>query len=261
MSALRVGSYNLWVCYWPRSRTYDRAAMVRGMLSHLDVVGTQEGTGAHLALLTGGTGFAAVGRPRDGGTTGEYSAILYRTARLAVLDSGDFWFSSTPDVPSAGWDAPDYRRLCTWARFEDLHTGARFWFLNSHFDHEGVRARAASARLLLSRIEAITGGGPAIVTGDLNAEPDSEPLRILLGGGLLDSRAASATPPEGPETTFTYLVDPERPAPGPRQRIDYVLVTPDIAVERYAVLDARPDGFHPSDHDPVVASLRLPGVR
>lgn len=260
MSAgLRVGTYNLWVAHWPATRTYDRAPLVRAALDHVDVLGTQEGTAAHLAALTG-DGFAAVGGSRDGGTTGEHSAVLYRTARLAVLATGDFWLSPTPDVPSTGWDAPTYRRLCTWARFRDLATGARFALLNAHLDHEGARARLESARLLLDRAAAVAEGWPVVLTGDLNAEPGSEPLRVLLGGGLRDSRSASTTPPAGPATTFTRVLDPDAPVPAdaPRQRIDHVLVSRDVEVASYAVLDARPGGRHPSDHDPVVATLRFP---
>jgi endonuclease/exonuclease/phosphatase family metal-dependent hydrolase len=286
-AALRVGTYNLWVAHWPATRTYGRAPLVRAALDHVDVLGTQEGTTAHLAALTDGTGFAAVGRSRDGGTTGEHSAVLYRPARLAVLATGDFWLSPTPEVPSTGWDAPTYRRLCTWARFRDRATGARFALLNAHLDHEGARARLESARLLRARAAEIAAGGPVVLTGDLNAEPGSAPLRVLLGdagadagagagapvvgvGGwagdgapgpaLVDARAASATPPAGPATTFTQVLDPDAPVPAeaPRQRIDHVLVSPDVAVESYAVLDARPGGRHPSDHDPVVATLRFP---
>ncbi|MCG7285500.1 endonuclease/exonuclease/phosphatase family protein [Cellulomonas sp. ACRRI] len=272
-AALRVGTYNLWVAHWPATATYDRLPLVRAALDRVDVLGTQEGTSAHLAALTEGTGFAAVGRSRDGDGAGEHSAILYRTARVAVEATGDFWLSPTPDVPSTGWDATRYRRLCTWARLRDRTTGSTFALLNAHLDHEGARARVESARLLLARAAEVAGDGPVVLTGDLNAEPGSEPLRVLLAGPaagaggaatrgrLVDARAASATPPSGPSTTFTELVDPDGPAPGPgapRRRIDHVLVSPDVAVEAYAVLDARPGGRHPSDHDPVVATLRLP---
>jgi endonuclease/exonuclease/phosphatase family metal-dependent hydrolase len=256
---LRVGSYNLWVAHWPATPAYDRSALVRAVLDHVDVLGTQEGTRAHLEALTAGTGFAAVGRSRDGGTTGEHAAILFRTGRVALMDSGDFWLSPTPDVPSAGWDAA-YRRLCTWGRFRDLETGATFVLLNAHLDHEGTRARLESARLLVARVRAVAGGGPVVLTGDLNAEPGSAPLRALLDGGLVDARAVSVAPPAGPRTTFTPLDDrghPDRDHPG-RRRIDYVLVSPGTAVDSHAVLDARPGGHFPSDHDPVVATVRLP---
>jgi endonuclease/exonuclease/phosphatase family metal-dependent hydrolase len=260
---LRVGSYNLWVAHWPATATYDRAPLVRAALDHVDVLGTQEGTREHLAALTAGTGFAAVGRSRDGGTTGEHSAILYRTERLRVLGTGDFWLSETPELPSTGWDAA-YRRLCTWGRFQDLGTGATFVLLNAHLDHEGTRARLESARLLVTRVRALAGDGPAVVTGDLNAEPGSEPLRALLGGGLVDARAVSRTPPVGPEATFTPLDDPDDPdrprGPG-RRRIDYVLVSPDVVVGHHAVLDSRPGGRFPSDHDPSVVVQVQPAVR
>lgn len=275
-AALRVGTYNLWVAHWPATATYDRLPLVRAALDHVDVLGTQEGTRAHLAALTDGTGFAALGRSRDGDGSGEHAAILYRPERVAVLATGDFWLSPTPEVPSTGWDAR-FRRLCTWARLRDRATGSTFAVLNAHLDHEGERARRESARLLLARAAEVGGGGPVVLTGDLNATPGSEPLRVLLGGpaaggalagggdspgvALVDARAASATPPTGPSTTFTELLDPDGPAPGAgavRQRIDHVLVTPDVTVEAYAVLDARPGGRHPSDHDPVVATLHLP---
>lgn len=257
---LRIGSYNLWVAHWPRTATYDRAPLVRSALDHVDVLGTQEGTAAHLAALTDGTGFAAVGRSRDGGTAGEHAAILYRTARLRLRESGDFWLSRTPDVPSTGWDAT-YPRICTWARFEDRRTTAPFLLLNAHLDHEGAQARLRSAHLLLDRAAVLAGRHPVVVTGDLNAEPGSAPVRVLLDGGLADSRTVSRTPPTGPATTFTPLADPDdgaRPgAAGGRQRIDYLLAGPGVVVEQHAVLGARPGGRHPSDHDPVVATVRL----
>jgi len=256
---LRIGSYNLWVAHWPRTATYHRAPLVRAALDHVDVLGTQEGTVAHLAALTDGTGFAAVGRSRDGGATGEHTAVLYRTRRLRLRGSGDFWLSPTPDVPSTGWDAT-YRRICTWVRLEDRRTGAVLVLLNAHLDHEGARARVHAARLLLDRAAVVAGPDPVVVTGDLNAAPGSEPVRVLLDGGLVDSRAASRTPPTGPATTFTPLADPDRPdrrVPGTGRRIDYVLVGPGVVVEEHAVLDARPGGHHPSDHDPVVATVRL----
>ncbi|WP_158609455.1 endonuclease/exonuclease/phosphatase family protein [Cellulomonas triticagri] len=254
--ALRVGSYNLWVAHWPATPTYDRVPLVRAALDAVDVLGTQEGTRAHLDALTDGTGFAAVGRSRDGGSTGEHSAVLCRTARVEVLEHGDFWCSPTPDVPSTGWDATTYRRICTWVRLRDRADGARVVVLNAHLDHEGARARVESAHLLLTRAAAVAAGDPVVVTGDLNAEPGSEPLRVLHAGGLRDARALTATPPTGPVTTFTDLSDLGRP--GERRRIDHVLVGPDVGVEGYAVLDARPGGRYPSDHDPVVTALRLP---
>lgn len=253
---LRVGTYNLWVAHWPATPTYSRAPLVRSALDHVDVLGTQEGTRAHLDALTDGTGFVAVGGSREGDGTGEHAAVLCRTSRVEVREHGDFWLSPTPDRPSTGWDAPTYRRLCTWVRVRDRADGRTLLLLNAHLDHEGPRARLESARLLLARAAVLAGGDPVVLTGDLNAEPGSAPLRVLHDGGLVDARAASATPPTGPVTTFTDLTDLRRP--GARSRIDHVLVGPGIGVAGYTVLDARPGGHHPSDHDPVLTHLHLP---
>ena len=76
-----------------------------------------------LDALTDGTGFVAVGGSREGDGTGEHAAVLCRTSRVEVREHGDFWLSPTPDRPSTGWDAPTYRRLCTWVRLRDRADG------------------------------------------------------------------------------------------------------------------------------------------
>ena len=43
-------------------------------------------------------GVAGVGRD-DGATQGEYSAVLYDTTRVELLEQGTFWFSDSPGAP------------------------------------------------------------------------------------------------------------------------------------------------------------------
>jgi endonuclease/exonuclease/phosphatase family metal-dependent hydrolase len=127
-----------------------------------------------------------------------------------------------------------------------------FVVLNAHFDHEGVTARRESARLLLSRGRALAGPLPLIVMGDFNSTPDSEAVATL-GAALRDARAASQQPPYGPEATFNAF-DTGRPA---QERIDYIFLSPQWQVVRYAVLTDSIDARYPSDHFPVLARLRL----
>ncbi len=66
--------------------------------AHPDVLGTQELTqeqGEYLAAHL--PGYAWFGQGREGGTKGEHMGVFYRTDRLKVLRSGDFWLSDTPD--------------------------------------------------------------------------------------------------------------------------------------------------------------------
>lgn len=103
--ALRVMTFNVRV---PADTdmnawVHRREQLVRVIAAeHPDVLGTQELTGeqgeyiaAHLP------GYAWFGKDRDGGTNGEHMGVFYRTDRLQVLRSGDFWLSDTPDVPGS----------------------------------------------------------------------------------------------------------------------------------------------------------------
>ena len=244
---------------WPHRRDW-----VAGLIRYheADVIGVQEALVHMLTELdTRLPGFARVGVGRsDGRSGGEFSAILYRTDRLELLDSGTFWLSPTPEVAgSKGWDA-DFERVATWARFRDHRTGCRHLHLNTHLDHVGEEARRQSARLIRQRAFAMAGGLPVIVTGDLNADPSSEPYRIFtrdtIGGAgppLRDAMLESRDGHYGPTSTWTAFRAIE-----PGRRIDYVLVSPGVVVWKHAILPDSWDGRFPSDHLPVLAALDTP---
>jgi endonuclease/exonuclease/phosphatase family metal-dependent hydrolase len=241
---------------WPNRR--DRVAgLVR--FHGADAVGVQEAEAHMLRELDARLpGFARVGVGRtDGREEGEFSAILYRTARLELLGSGTFWLSPTPEVVgSKGWDAA-IERVATWARFRDRATGCAFVHLNTHFDHIGERAREESARLVRMRLASLAAGLPVVLTGDLNVPPTSTAYRTFtrdtIAGAaapLADAFHATRTPHYGPTATWTAFKAIE-----PGQRIDYVLVSPGVAVEAHGILSDRWDDRFPSDHLPVLAAV------
>lgn len=260
---LRVMSFNLrynnpadGVNAWPNRRDWV-GNLIR--FHEADVIGVQE---ALLGMLTDLDarlpGFARVGVGRsDGRTAGEFSAILYRTDRLTVEDSGTFWLSPTPGVVgSRGWDAA-LERVATWARFRDRQSGCRHLHLNTHFDHVGEQARQESARLIRRMLPTLSAGLPIVVTGDLNTDPTSVAYRILtrdtVPGAvppLADAMFASQRGHYGPTSTWT-----EFRAIEPGRRIDYVLVSSRVAVLSHGILTDRWDDRFPSDHLPVLASL------
>ena len=57
--------------------------------------------------------------------------IYYRQDRLDLVDSGVFWLSATPDVPSKQSDAAE-ERVCTWAIFRNKATGVMYAHFNTH---------------------------------------------------------------------------------------------------------------------------------
>ena len=88
----------------------------------------------------------------DGKEKGEHSAIYFKTSEFKLLKSGDFWLSETPDKPSLGWDATCCNRISSWVYLQHKKTGKKFYMFNAHFDHQGVKARVESSKLILKKI-------------------------------------------------------------------------------------------------------------
>lgn len=198
--------------------------------------------------------YAGGGRD-DGKEKGEYSAIFFDTTRLQMLQTQTFWLSQTPHVPgSKGWDAA-YTRIVTWAKFRDKKTKKEFYVFNTHFDHIGQVARVESAKLLLKFANQIAGSIPYIVTGDFNANPEQEPIKILLNAKdpshLVDTRTISASPHYGPTGTFNGFHSAEiSDLP-----IDHIFIKHAITVMQHATLSQTWGGRFSSDHFPVFARI------
>ena len=239
---------------WP-NRKEMAASMIR--FYEPDIFGVQEaleGQVNDLSVRLPEYAWIGVGRD-DGKQAGEYMAIFYSKSRFKLLQEDTFWLNEHPQSTGLGWDAA-YIRVVTWAQFQDLQTGATFFHFNTHFDNRGELARMESAMLLLSRIQAIAGSSPVIVTGDFNTPPDSEPYRILTGSDLLsDAKVKSQSPHHGPSRTFNkFNLETLKTTEAP---IDYIFVSDKIDVLKHGTLSDTIDGFFPSDHMPVIANLNL----
>ncbi len=201
--------------------------------------------------------YEGIGRD-DGKREGEFSAVFYSRERFKKLDGGTFWLSESPEKCSFGWDAA-CRRVCSWVKLEDRESGQTLHVFNTHFDHKGEEARKNSARLILDRIASITLGAsgesqsPVVLCGDFNLPPDSEPIK-LISASLRDAFLVSELPPHGSVATFHGFTYDDLP----RERIDYVFVSEELRVSRYAALtDSRNRAFF-SDHLPVLVTLIYP---
>ncbi len=85
------------------------------------------------------------------------------------------------------------------------------------------------------------------MTGDLNSGDTGQPVTLLTSPtvGLRDARPIAKSKPVGPGGTYDG-----------KWRIDFVLVDPQVEVERYAVLTGHGRGGQVlSDHFPVVADV------
>ena len=133
--------------------------------------------------------------------------------------------------------------------------GEDFFFFSSHFDHVSNEARVNSAKLLVQKVQEIAGDLPYFCTGDLNCDPDEEPISFILNSGLFkDSYSISETTPKGPAGTLHYWNFDFNP----EHRIDYILVEKSIKVLSFETItdDARQGRFS-SDHYPIMIKAEL----
>ena len=198
-----------------------------------------------------------VGRD-DGREAGEYNPIFFLKERFRLLETSTFWLSEDPGKAGVkGWDAA-CARVVTWARLRDLWTGRTLVAFNTHFDHVGETARRQSAALVLSEMRRIGGGLPVILTGDFNCTREDPAYQTLAGtrGGsafLRDARDVSPLAPYGPSYSFNgFRAEASTGLP-----IDHIFIGPSMAVLRAGILPGTWAGRFLSDHNPVLADIRL----
>lgn len=240
-----------------------RNGLVMGVIEEHqpDIVGLQEALQFQLdAVLESFPEFESIGIGRDPGGEGEYAAILYLRERFEELDSGTFWLSETPEVPSTHW-GNTHLRICTWARLKDKQSGKFFYVYNTHFDHRVQLARENGAILLAERIAGRSHDDPAIVMGDFNAGEGNPAITYLTG---MESKLGES--PIELVDTFRLLY-PEEEEVGTfnsfkgentGRKIDYVFVSPGFIATEAAIIRDSTNGRYPSDHYPVSARLILP---
>ncbi len=224
------------------------------------VMGVQEAWQYQLdELLERVPGYAWVGVPRSNvAQIDEHCAVFYRTDRFALVETGTFWLSDTPDEPTTKFsELQCCLRVVTWAALESLESGRVLHAFNTHFDTIAAdQIPQRSAALVARRIDELAGTGTALLTGDFNQPVGSDAYRILTGalefggvrGGLVDPWAALGLPEEGSFHRFTGV------ATG-TSRIDWVLGSADLGSVGGRVLHDQEDGRYPSDHFPVAAAF------
>lgn len=194
--------------------------------------------------------FIGIHRGGPGDTALEMAPLLFRRAAFKLLDTGCFWLSETPEIPgSMSWGSA-YARTVTWAKLACQSTGAALTYVNTHFDYEPPAAIDGNARCLRQWLDRTRQETPVIVTGDFNADKNSDAYRLLTDNGMLIDTFRQVHPSEKDDATFHAFGRPEEMAP-----IDWILVS-----DHFHVLDAQIDrsrmgNLFPSDHYPVTAVL------
>lgn len=244
-----------------------------------DFVGVQEAYREQLDFIHSRIGIYSelgVGR-EDGAAQGEYSAILYKTHRFNVIDSGTFWLSSEPETVNSMTWGNSITRICTWGKFEEKESGRLLDVFNAHFDHQSENARRRSMALISERIaERSQPQGHVILMGDFNAGEKSWAYRYITRAPDVEALPDDPlTPEQDPlsgepafalRDTFRSLY-PDVKEPGTFHgfsgnarggKIDHIFVeSEDNRVLNADVWRVNREGWYPSDHFPVRATVRF----
>lgn len=235
-----------------RNTWENRCAVIHQYLNDVapDLLGMQEPVRQELCdILRGIPNYAMVGTARnDGKESGEYTAIIYRTDRFRVLDTGNYWLTETPDVHSKVEGSSHYR-IATWAYMEDLHSGARFLITNTHLSYDSQPVRQAQIRVvkqhMLDLNKKFGKDLPHYFTGDFNMKDTEDNYTYVLNWKILLRDMWTSSRRRKHYSTGSKA---------PTGRIDYIYATKNVT-STYAQWDNRktPDGFWMSDHDPLWA--------
>lgn len=241
----------------PGKRWEDRRDAMVALLraQHPAVVGTQELVLKQAEYLAGHLpGYRWFGRDRRGGSGDEHMGVFYDTAQLKVIESGDFWLSDTPEMPGSITWGNLFPRMVTWALFQRVADGRRFYLLNTHLPYrdEDEPQRVKGAKAIVARLDTLHPGVPVVVTGDFNSEPGSETYRTFTAA-LGDARKLAGKV-EGPRLTFQNF------STTPTTELDWILVR-GFKVNNWVTLDDRPGGVLPSDHYPVQVDIEFEAAR
>ena len=219
-----------------------------------DSLGIQEATPEWMKALDKDLSlYAWVGLDRDTGASplksGESCPIFYLKSKFTLEDSGNFWVSETPDVPSKGPGAACIR-ICTWVRLKDRLTGREFVHVNTHYDHISEEARVQGALIVTRFIEENFKGLPVVFTADMNTTEKGEAYATMTGN-LADTRLAAADCKS--YGTFHAGKDPAEKSD---YYIDFLLCSDGFEPVSYRTVTKGVDGRFVSDHFPIYSDLK-----
>lgn len=241
----------------PADRWRHRQAPVASLLaaSRPDLVCLQEAVPRQMRVVEAALGprWRSVGYGRGRRLTGEGCPIVFDTGRLDLLAWRQHALSDRPERPGSRSWGNFIPRIAVAARFRDRATGAVFGVVNTHLDPFSWRSRVRSIEYLRS----ILGSLPTIVTGDMNAGDGSKTMRAWLADDrLTDTWTAARRRLSAAVGSFGGYR-----APRPNgARIDRILVTGGVQVDRAAIDSRTYAGGWPSDHLPVQAVVRVLAV-
>ena len=99
--------------------------------------------------------FTSVGIYRDKSIASEKISIAYNRNKFTLNHWGQFWLSSTPEIPGSNDFHNFFPRICTWVNLKKIGSEDNYLFFNVHLDHINMNAHLPSVKVLLNQIDKI----------------------------------------------------------------------------------------------------------
>ncbi|MBQ9783343.1 MAG: endonuclease/exonuclease/phosphatase family protein [Clostridia bacterium] len=213
-----------------------------------DLIGFQEAKEMARAFLKKNLSdtYTVLGCGRDQDYRDEACLVAYRTESFDLINLETRFLSTAPTVPGSRYEGSDQSRCSRlFVHAELIHRDMTepIHFFNTHLDHKGKSAMLLGMNQILQRISGCSG--PFVLTGDMNALPDSDCIRMALSyEGMKDATASI------PHSFHGYGAYTEG------HKIDYIF-TNGKPLSAYPVEDIPVEGVYISDHYPICAWLEV----
>ena len=204
--------------------------------------------------------------------------VVYKTAKYKVVDSGHFWLSDTPSMPSKSFDSSaDYGDISSWVILKDKTTGEEFYACCTHFSPSGSEVPIKAMNLHIKNSNAMKKDAYAFFGGDYNVYYRSVDYDMMMDwDSIIDLRDVAMNMNEdglcelgGMASGHNLAYGNGEPMPAvntKKPQIDYVMAKPNphMAVDYYGfdytIYDNQAEGIqkgHISDHWGLVVKVRI----
>ena len=198
-------------------------------------------------------------------TSCNYSeGFAYNNQKLELIESGYVWLSKTEekwyeDAKNAYGKVGNPDRTCVCTKFRHKGSGKIFWVFITHLPTEDQGGMENMAKVVNKFAQQKAGNAPAILIGDMNANPDSQAYATLTNYWD-DGNSNVWGTLSGSSTKYYYSVKTMSDGRNDR-RIDHILTKgcEASAYQRTVITyEVDENDWCPSDHLPVTAKVAIP---
>ena len=202
----------------------------------------------------------------NGSLSYSYSeGFAYNHRNLELVDKGYVWMSKTEDIfyenpkPAYG-KVGSPARTCIWTKFKHKESGKIFWVFVTHLPTESQGGQENMAKVVNRFAQQKAGNDPAILIGDMNANPNSEAYSILTQYWTDGCNRNWGTMSGSSANYSTHYTAAQYSSARPDRRIDHLMTRGCTAANyRTSIITYKVgnEDWCPSDHLPVTATVTI----